>query len=320
MLRNPKVGAAILCAAVGLLAAVAAALGVLARGDGTIATVTSARGGTYDVALNGVYAFNAQRIVAEGVGWDVFTLLIAAPAMFMAAYFVARGSFKATLVAGGLLAYFLYMYLEYAVTWAFGPLFLLFVVIYGTSLIALVYLSVLVAAYGIEGRFTDRFPRRSWVALSVGMAALLTVLWIGRIWEALNGEADAFLFGHVTMTVQALDLGLVVPITLLIALLTWKRSEIGYVLAAVYSVTFTAMSAAIFAMLISAGFYTGTWELPPLVIFAFTATAGAFVALRMYRSERRTSTEPARLNPAAGDQKPLPARTKDVVATGNWFG
>ena len=34
------------------------------------------RGGTYDVALNGVYANNAQRLVAEGVGWDVFTLIV----------------------------------------------------------------------------------------------------------------------------------------------------------------------------------------------------------------------------------------------------
>jgi hypothetical protein len=234
MLRNPRFGAALVCATVGLLAAVTAALGVFARGDGTVTTVNSVRGGTYEVALNGVYAFNAQRVVAEGVGWDVFTLLVPAPAMLVAAFFVARGSFRATLVAAGLLAYFLYMYLEYSVTWAFGPLFLAFVIIYGMSLVGLVLLSVLVVAYGTENRFSEHFPRRSWVALSTGMALLLTFLWLGRIWQALNGNADELLFGHVTMTVQALDLGLVVPVTLLIAYLTWRRSDVGYVLAAAF--------------------------------------------------------------------------------------
>ena len=41
--------------------------------DGALATVTSARGETYDVATTGVYANNAMQLVAEGVGWDVFT-------------------------------------------------------------------------------------------------------------------------------------------------------------------------------------------------------------------------------------------------------
>lgn len=320
MLRNPRIGAAILCAAVGILAAIAAALGVVARGDGTIATVTSVRGGTYDVAVNGVYAYNAQRVVAEGVGWDVFTLIVAVPAMLLAAYFVARGSFRATLVAAGLFAYFLYMYLEYAVTWAFGPLFIAFVVIYGLSLIGLVWLSVLIAAHGIDGRFSDRFPRRSWAALSSGMAAMLSLLWLSRIWQALNGDADALLFGHPTMTVQALDLGLVVPVTLLIAFLTWKHSEVGYVLAAAYSVTFTAMSAAIFSMLISAGVYTGTWEIPPLAIFAFAAIAGALISARMYASETSHSRGRPALRPTARDKKTLAPRTQDVVTAGNWFG
>ncbi len=320
MRRNPRFGAAILCAAIGILAAIAAAIGVFARGDGTIATVTSVRGGTYEMALNGVYAYNAQRVVAEGVGWDVFTLMVGAPALLVASYFVARGSFRGTLVAAGLLAYFLYMYLEYAVTWALGPLFIVFVLIYGLSLIGLVWLGVLVAAYGIGGSFSERFPRRSWVALSSGMAVLLTFLWLARIWQALSGDADALLFGHPTMTVQALDLGLVVPIALLIAFLTWRRSDIGYVLAASFSVMFSAMSAAIFSMLISAGVYTGTWEIPPLALFALAAIAGTLIGAQMYASETGHGRSTPTLRPTTRGQTPLAPRKTEAVAAGNWFG
>jgi hypothetical protein len=94
------------CALVALLAGLAAGLGVFARGDGAFESVTSARGEMYDLATSGVYANNALQLVAEGVGWDVFTLLVAVPALAVAAWLVARGSFRGTLAAAGMLVYF----------------------------------------------------------------------------------------------------------------------------------------------------------------------------------------------------------------------
>ena len=44
-------------------------------------------------------------------------------------WWVLRGSFRGRLLALGLLGYLLYQYLEYSLTWAFGPLFLLHIVI-----------------------------------------------------------------------------------------------------------------------------------------------------------------------------------------------
>ena len=175
MTRISRVGPAFVCATVAVLAAIASALGVFARGDGATVVAQTVRGGTYEAALNGVYAHNAQRLVAEGVGWDVFTLIVAAPALLVTAYFAWRGAFNALLVAVGLLGYFLYMYLEYAVTWAFGPLFLLHVVIYGASIVGLAWIAATIAENGIKDRFTERFPRRAWAALSVGMSVLLSV-------------------------------------------------------------------------------------------------------------------------------------------------
>ena len=125
--RSIRRATAVLGAAVAALAAVAAALGAFARGDGTYVTVESVRGEAYEMATTGVYANNALQVVAEGVGWDVFTLVIAAPAMLVAALLAGAGSFRGTVLAAGILGYFVYMYLEYAVTWAFGPLFPLFV-------------------------------------------------------------------------------------------------------------------------------------------------------------------------------------------------
>ena len=269
---------------VALSAAVAAALGVFARGDGSYETVTSVRGVTYEMATSGVYAFNAQRIVSEGVGWDVFTLFVAVPVMLAAAGLVAGGSFRARLLALGLLGYFFYQYLEYAMTWAFGPLFPLFIAIFGASLVGLVWFGASVANDGIADRFGEDFPGRPFAVVSVLMAVLLVVMWTGRIVAGLTGDlAAAGLYGETTLVVQAVDLGLVVPTALLIAALAWRRTAVGHVLASVYVVTSVAMSAAIVAMLVSAGIVEGSFELPPILIFGAYMVAMLVLAVRMYR-------------------------------------
>lgn len=51
----------------------------------------------------GVYAYNAQRVVAEGVGWDIVTLVLAEPALLVVVPLVAQGSFRGRLFAAGLL-------------------------------------------------------------------------------------------------------------------------------------------------------------------------------------------------------------------------
>jgi len=281
-----------LAAAVALLAGIAAALGTFARGDGSFATVTSARGEVYEVATTGVYADNALQLVAEGVGWDVFTLLVAAPALLIAAVGVWRGSSRAALIATGVLGYFLYLHLEYSVTWAFGPLFPLFVTLFALSLTGLIGFGALLAAEGIGLRFSDRFPRRSWAALSIGMSGLLTVMWAGRIAEALGSDVPQ-LHGETTMTIQALDLGLVVPVSVVIAVAALRRHPAGLAAAAAFSVTFVAMSAAIASMMISSWIVTGVPAIEPIVIFGIACLLGGLVSVRMLRSLGSAPARPA---------------------------
>jgi hypothetical protein len=268
---------------VALLAGVAAALGVFARGDGAFVTVTSARGETYDMATTGVYANNALEVVAEGVGWDVFTLAVAVPALVIAAAFVASGSFRGLLVLAGLFGYFLYLHLEYAVTWALGPLFPLFVATVAASGIGLVGAAIGLVNDDLASRFAPTFPRRTWAGLSLGMSVLLLALWTARIAEGLAASPPPLL-GETTMTVQALDLGLVVPISFVIAVAALRRNPAGLAAATAFAVTFVAMSAAIAAMMVSSWIVTGVSALPPVMVFGAAALVGLWVAWRMVGS------------------------------------
>ena len=71
------------------------AAGVFLRGNGAYDPSLSVRGETYEMATDGVYAFNAMRVVAEGIGWDVFTLAVAAPVLLITSIWVAAARFVA---------------------------------------------------------------------------------------------------------------------------------------------------------------------------------------------------------------------------------
>lgn len=285
MRRTPGTWLGWLCGAIALLAGAVAAIGVLDRGDGSVVRVTSIRGVSFDMATTGVYANNGQRLVAEGIGWDVFTFVVAVPALLVGAWFVARGSFAGRLFTMGVLGYLLYQYLEYAVTWAIGPLFVPFVVLYAASLMAIVGIGWLVARDGVAGRFSQAFPRVGWTVLGVTMAVFLTVMWLGRIRVALDGDlVGAGLTSETTLTVQALDLGLMVPLLLLSAVLAWRRNEVGYALVCVLAVVFVGMAGAIVGMLLSAAVVEGVLEVVPVAIFGVAGLAGLFLGARAYRS------------------------------------
>ena len=187
----------VFCLVVALAAGVTASIGVFARGDGSTADAVSIRGERYTYATTGVYAYNAVRVVAEGVGWDAVTLFVAAPALLVAGWWVARGSLRGRLVAAGVLAYFAYQYLMYAVFWALGPLFPAFVVLYPLSLIGVAWIAASIGVGDLPQRFGPRFPRRGIAIFSAVMAVLLLAMWIPRISLGLAGDyAAAGLLGH----------------------------------------------------------------------------------------------------------------------------
>jgi len=289
-------GLTALCLAVALASAVASAAGVFLRGDGSSQIVTSVRGEAYAIATTGIYAWNAQRTVAEGVGWDLVTLVLAIPALLVALPSLAKGSLRARLLVMGLLAYFFYQYLMYALTWAFGPLFLLFVGSYAASLVALIWAAASTPWTSLEPRLVPGFPRRSMAALCIGMGTLLLAMWLYRIVLGLRGDLEgAMLLGQTTLVVQALDLGLVVPLAIFTGVMTWRRRAVGYLLSSVFVVKMVAMATAICAMLLSAWAVEGTLDVVSFAIFAAAAVASVVLGTKMYRCvDGPTAVEPER--------------------------
>ncbi|WP_434424703.1 hypothetical protein [Nannocystis pusilla] len=284
--RHTRIGMAALSFGVAAMMGLASAVGIFARGDGAARRVTSIRGEVFHYATSGVYAFNAERVVAEGIGWDWFTLAVATPAMLAALPLLVRGSLRGRMFALGLLGYAFYQYLMYAMTWAFGPLFPLFIGLYATSLAGIVWIVSTIDLGAVARTLGPGFPRRRMVALCSVMALMLVGMWTQRVAVGLRSETPQ-LFGMTTMVVQALDLGLIVPLCLWTAVTTWRRRPVGYLLSALLVVKGFAMAAAIVAMLLSAWAIEGEPELPALIVFILLAAMLSWLGLRVY-----TAAEP----------------------------
>lgn len=282
--KNARIGMAVLLVAIALVAGLASGLGVFARGDGSKADAVSIRGEHYEYVTTGVYKYNAERVVSEGVGWDWVTLFMIVPALLVTVPFVARGSMRGRLVAAGLLGALFYQYFMYALMYAISPLFLAFVPLYSASLAGIVWLGSSIPLAQMAEEFAPTFPRRAMAVFNFAMAALLTLLWSQRISLALHGDlTGAALFGMPTLSVQALDLGIIVPLSVFTAVLALQRKPIGYLLCSIFIVKGFALATGIAGMLVSAAFVEGALEIPPFAIFVTAALASLALALKMYR-------------------------------------
>ena len=179
------------------------------------------------MVIDGIYRFNSEGIVAEGVGWDLVTLFVVVPAMLVALVLLWRGSLRAGLVTAGLLAYFCYQSAEYAVFWAYGPLYPLYVATLACSLSALGLLLYGLDLEMLRQSVTRRFPHRAVAGYSIAVVVILAGLWLPVILGTLGGDAGEHLEGASTLVVPAFDLGLLLPLGVFTAIAVHPRLAIG---------------------------------------------------------------------------------------------
>jgi hypothetical protein len=236
------------------------------------------------LVTDGIYRFNSEGIVAEGLGWDIVTLFLVVPATLFALALVGKGSMRATLVAAGLLSYLCYQSAQYAVFWALGPLYPLYVTTLALSVSALGLLLYGLDTSRLRVRPGSAFPRRSVVGYSVAVVVLLAGLWLPVIASTWSAVTVAQLEGAATLVVPAFDLGLLLPLAVFAALAVHRSLPVGYVLGSIVLVKGAAMGAAIVAMLSVEAMVTDELALPPLLAFLAMTGIGFAIGARAVRS------------------------------------
>ena len=104
----------------------------------------------------------------------------------------------------------------------------------------------------LPGLFSSRLPRRRIAALMIVIGVFLTLSWLGRIIPpTLQNTAPTGLDIYSTLPVQALDLGLLVPLAVWGGVAFWRNRPAGYLVAGLVLVKAFSFGTAVAAMGIS---------------------------------------------------------------------
>jgi hypothetical protein len=203
----------------------------------------------------GLFVENLYRdppsLVAQAIAQDVITLVVALPALVIAAILASRGSERGQLVWLGVLGYVVYTYLTYAFGIRFNPMFLVYVALLGCSLYALIGGLATTDFEALKVTFAQKTPVKAASVFLAVVAVLFYLVWLSEAVPAvLMGEVPQSVVedGTPTNVVHVVDMAWLLPGMLLTALWLWRKRAIGYALAGALLTLLALLVLAIVAM------------------------------------------------------------------------
>jgi hypothetical protein len=230
-----------------ILAFFAALTGVLPA-EGQPYPLTNFRGEQVTINARGLYYWDTVSSAAQMQANDLVTLVLGLPLLAVSFWLTLRGSLRGRLLLAGTLGFILYTYITMCFGAAYNALFLVYVALFSLSLFAFVLVMMTFDLDSLPAHFSDRLPR-GWIAgLLFFAAAFLSLAWLGRIAATFAPNAIPALDNTTSMFIQAMDLGLIVPLCVLSGVLLLRRKPWGYLLASVALMKFLTMGTAVSLM------------------------------------------------------------------------
>ncbi len=198
------------------------------------AALLAVAGSIISLSDESIYAGLTSAFLPQGLAQDLANLAVVAPLWLVVAVLALRGSLRAYLLWLGVLAFTVYNYVIYTFSVPFGPLFLLWVAVWGTSLYALIGGVTVVDHSAVKSSFTSRRA-----ALVMAWVLIVTAVLFGFLW--LSEDVPALLSGTrpqslvdmdlPTNPVHILDLGFFLPAVIATAVMLIRGRPLAYTLA-----------------------------------------------------------------------------------------
>ena len=269
------------------LALLAAGMGVFWQGMGEPYSFQTLRGETVMIRGHGLYRYDTILSSSQEVGQDVVTLLIGIPLLITGIVLSRQGTLRGQLVLAGALGYFLYTYGAMSFLTAFNPLFLVYVALFSLSLFGFILAMKNLDVDEVTRHISAGFPRRAISIYFIAIAVFLSLAWLGLVTvPSLTWTPPYGLESAITLVIQAIDLGVIVPVSFITAMLLSRKSGWGYVLSSVLLIKVIMMGAALIAMII--GQLIAGVEIPVVtsIFFVLISVSGitfGIIALRNIR-------------------------------------
>jgi hypothetical protein len=233
--------------AIGVLALVAVLAG-LWPGEGEPHSLTNFRGEQVTINARGLYHWDTVSSAAQMQANDLVMLSLGLPLLAVSFWLTLRGSLRGRLLLTGTLGFILYTYVTMCFGAAYNKLFLFYVTLFSLSLFAFALIMISFDVKALPAHFSEKLPRRGIALLLFFTAGFLSLAWLGRIVPTIVQDQIPALENVTSMFIQAMDLGVVVPLCVLAGVLLLRRSAWGYLLASVGLMKFLTMGIAVSLM------------------------------------------------------------------------
>lgn len=231
-----------------ILLTLLATLAGLLPGEGQPFAITNFRGEAVTINARGLYYWDTVSSTTQMQANDLVTLALGLPLLAISFWLTLRGSLRGRLLMTGTLGFILYTYITMCFGAAYNKLFLVYVALFSLSLFAFILSMMSFDLKTLPSHFSDKLPRR-WIAgLLFFAAAFLSLAWLGRIAATFAPNAIPVLENTTSMFIQAMDLGLIVPLCVMSGILLLRRHAWGYLLASVGLMKFLTMGVAVSMM------------------------------------------------------------------------
>ncbi|HLO89950.1 MAG: hypothetical protein ACM3ME_04635 [Chloroflexota bacterium] len=268
---------------IALFAGFAALMGLFYKDGSGSFEFTSLQGKKVLISGTGLYKNMSADVAIQGQAQDVITLMVAIPFVLLFALGNFKNQLRQSLILSGTLGYFLITYTFYLNMAAYNILFLVYAALMGLSFFSF-YISVKeINKQQLYQKLHEVRPAFSgWILMIIPV--MIGLLWLNIVVPPLiDGSVYPDSLQHyTTLIVQGNDLGMALPISLIVGILYMKRKHEGLLYAPVYLIFLSFLMLALIAKIIGMS-TTGVSVGPPLVIipvFWLISLTGAIMILK----------------------------------------
>ena len=234
-----------------ILATIASCYGIFSGDISNIKEFKAISGQNVKLYAKGLYKNDSVSIGLQAIGQDIVTLIIGLPLLLISLFIYRKNLLKGKLLLTGTLGYFLYTYTSYSFLSMYNSFFLIYVMLMSLSFYAFTLTMMSFDLENISSCFSKKLPVKLIGGVLIFMAIAVGMMWLEIILPALKqGTFPKLLEQYSTLTIQVLDLGFVVPTTILAGVLLIKRKPFGYLLASVMIIKEVTLVTAIISMVI----------------------------------------------------------------------
>lgn len=208
-------------------------------------------GETISIYGKGLYQHDSAAMAAQAIAQDYVTLFLGIPLLLVSLYMTHKGKIRGKLLLTGTLGYFLYTYASYSFISMYNSLFLVYVSLMSVSFFAFTLTMMTFDIPRFPLYFSNKLPIKFIGSFLIFISFVFSLMWLGKIIPSLLERTPPDGLQHyTTFVIQALDLGLVIPLGILAGVLLMKRKPFGYLLSSVMIIKELTLLTALSAMVL----------------------------------------------------------------------